>query len=148
MKKTVISIFLLLFAISSFAQNEHATFMDIPLDGTIDQFHKKLVAAGYKHDSIESRNLPVGSRAFYGIYAGINSKLNVSYDETSKIVYKISVSTYCRDIVRDSIFNMIKGCLDEKYGSHPPLKRTDLAYDAYQYLESSKTDKIIDESIL
>ena len=55
MKHSVVFFILYLFTTTSFAQTEHATFMGIPINGTITQFHQKIVAKGAKYEKVYSR---------------------------------------------------------------------------------------------
>ncbi len=74
-------------ATESFAQNEHLKFAGIPLDGTITQFHQKLIAKGYKSD-IELTKRLSASRAYEGVFAGEKCNVYVYFDIKTNKVYR------------------------------------------------------------
>lgn len=76
---------------SAFAQDEHLSFMDIPIDGTISEFQAKLKEKGIRHDVKGSAELPVGRRMFKGFVEGKKSDIIVSYTKTTKTVYHVKV---------------------------------------------------------
>ena len=145
MKKVGLSILFLMLSVCSFAQNEHIKFMGIPLNGTIQQFHQKLVGRGCKHDVKLSGMMAKGTRAFNGSFAGNKATIFVYYDENTNIVYRAKAVIDCSgEGIRDSQFNDIKNLLDTKYGTLLSEKGTHEDYDAYSYIIfSDNTDKLI-----
>ena len=135
MKRIVLPFVLAIISICTFAQSEHVKFMGIPLNGTIQQFHQKLVAKGCRHDARASSYLPNGTRAFDGSFAGKKADIYVYYDETTKIVYRAKAVIACNgENIRDTEFNDIKDLLDTKYGALNSYKDTQEGYDSYLYL--------------
>lgn len=74
-----------------FAQDEHLSFMDIPIDGTITEFQAKLKEKGIRHDVRGSAELPVGRRMFKGVVEGKECDVIVSYTKSTKTVYHVKV---------------------------------------------------------
>lgn len=91
MKRIFIFLFMCILNAATFAQDEHLSFMDIPIDGTISEFQAKLKEKGIRHDVKGSAELPVGRRMFKGIVEGKKSDIIVSYTKTTKTVYHVKV---------------------------------------------------------
>lgn len=102
-------------ATECFSQNEHLKFAGIPLDGTISQFHQKLVAKGYKYDVDVSKQFD-DSRVYSGIFAGETCRIYVFYDTKTKIVYRAkAVVVELSESVAEQKFDNIKSRLCAKY---------------------------------
>ena len=65
-RKLMLLLFVSLFTLVLNAQTEHMKFAGIPLNGSIEQFQKKLVAKGFRLNAKVSKMLPVGTRSFVG----------------------------------------------------------------------------------
>ena len=118
MTRNFIILLLLFFTMELHAQTEHMKFADIPLTGTIDQFQKKLIAKGFRLQTDINRQLPAGTRAFKGIFAGRKGNVAVYYDSTTKIVYsaKVYFDTLTSDFAKTELDNL-KSLLSVKYGN-------------------------------
>lgn len=83
MKRLLSTLFCLLFAIASLAQNanDHLKFMGIPITGTITQFQAKLKTKGVVIDTKESSKVNVGIRVFKGDFVGQKSRFYVYYSK-------------------------------------------------------------------
>ena len=82
----------LIYAIS-YGQNEHLSFMGVPIDGTIAQFERRLITKGMTPRNEVNKKLPVGQRTYKGIYMGYTvDYITVYYSHITKIVYKIEVN--------------------------------------------------------
>ena len=145
MKRASLSFLLLMLTAWSFAQNEHVKFMGIPLNGTIQQFHQKLVGKGCGHDVKTSNMLGNGARAFKGTFAGNKADIVIFYDESTKIVYRAKAIISCYgESARDSKFNDMKDLLDTKYGPLFSFKDTHEGYDSYVWsIFSEASDQLI-----
>ena len=145
MKHTFLIFRMLITSLCVDAQTEHVKFLGIPLNGTIQQFHQKLVAKGCQHDAKVSSMISKGTRAFKGTFAGKDADIYVYYDETTKIVYRAKAVITCNsNNIRDIQFNDIKGLLDTKYGSLFAQKDTQDGYDSYSYpIFSEQTEQMI-----
>ena len=142
MKKVAISFLTVMITVCSFAQTEHIKFMGIPLNGTIPQYHQKLVAKGCSHDVKTSSMLGNGARAFKGSFAGNKADIVIFYDESTKIVYRAKAIISCYgESTRDSKFNDMKDLLDTKYGSLFSFKDTHEGYDSYVWSIFSETSE-------
>lgn len=142
MKRIAILLALLITSICMFAQNEHVKFMGIPLNGTIQQFHRKLVAKGCQLDAKFSSMISGGARAFNGSFADNHANIYVYYDESTKIVYRAKAVINCNgEYIRDIKFKDIKNLLDTKYGSSFSKKETHYGYDFYTYFVFSETSE-------
>ena len=51
MKKSIVTFFVLVVTLVSFAQNdtEHLTFKGVPIDGTLSEYVKKMKSAGFEY---------------------------------------------------------------------------------------------------
>lgn len=102
------------------AQEEHFTFMGIPIDGNISVFEKQLKKKGFIRDkrfnSVPKELFP-HLRIFKGSFADeSNVTLSVQFDKISKIVHSLNVIIDCSykgEMIRkyDSFYSMYK----EKY---------------------------------
>lgn len=91
MKKLLFILFCL-FALSSQAQTGHLKFMGIPLNGTINQFHAKIIAKGaklYPEFNKLAKNEPC--RYYTGVFAGNNAIIKIKYNNKTKIVWGSTV---------------------------------------------------------
>ena len=91
MRKLFLLSLLLMFSFVLSAQTEHMKFAGIPLNGSIEQFQKKLVAKGFRLNTKMSKMLPVGTRSFVGTFAGKKGNIAVYYDSETKNVYGAKV---------------------------------------------------------
>jgi hypothetical protein len=96
--------------------NEHLVFMNIPLNGTIENFHNKMIAKGLKISPF-NKQAGKGVRAYDGDFAGLKSIICILYDSNSKLVHSALVS--CLPMDKDKA---TKKCVElefsfkEKYG--------------------------------
>lgn len=102
--------------VSERTPNEHLVFMNIPLNGTIGNFHNKMLAKGLK---ISSFNKQVGNgvRAYDGEFAGMKSIICILYDPNSKLVHSALVS--CLPMDKDKATTKcveLEYSFKEKYG--------------------------------
>jgi hypothetical protein len=97
------------------AQKDHLKFAGIPLDGTISQFHPKIVAKGFKYDAELSKQFE-NSRAYNGVFAGENCLVYVYYDTKSKIVYRAkAIVENLSQSIAEQKFDSMKSRLCAKY---------------------------------
>lgn len=117
MRRLVLLCFVLLLCVAGVAQTEHMKFAGIPLTGTIDKFQGKLLAKGYTLMTGLNKSLPVGTRAFKGVFAGEKASVAVYYDTNTKIVY--AAKAYYDNLTDDRSkyhLNNLKSLLSSKYG--------------------------------
>ncbi len=118
MKKSIILLIISIVALCIPMQAQHLKFMDIPLTGTITQFQNKLAAKGVKYDKSLSQELPAGTRAFKGTFAGEKADIYIYYDPTTKIVHRAkAVMTYSLESTRESKYEEFKYMLSSKYNA-------------------------------
>lgn len=114
MKKIVLSLAtIVLFAVASFAQNEHLKFLGIPLDGSISQFESKLINKGFtKADNFGSKEL----RVYDGTFIGKKAKIVIYYDANTKIVHagKAYFDDLSESVAKDRL-KELKDLLLQKY---------------------------------
>lgn len=116
MKRSLLSTLFLFLSLICFAQNDHLTFAGIPINGTIDQFQKKLEAKGYTYDEDFSRNTPKGMRLFNGEMLNKKITVGVNYNVSSKIVYRVKVLfDELTEEQAKRIYNQIASLLIQKY---------------------------------
>ena len=116
MKKTLLLLLCIIMAMGMQAQTqtqEHLKFMGIPLDGTISQFHSKLLAKGFKYDDESSFS---GVREYNGIFSGEDAIIFVYYNTSSKIVYraKAAIKRDTEDLIKKE-YDDFKRLLSTKY---------------------------------
>lgn len=130
-KKLLLLLVLSLFTIVLPAQTEHMKFAGIPLNGTIDQFQKKLMAKGYRLNAAANRALPVGTRCFIGTFAGKRGNIAVYYDSETKTVYgaKVYYDGLSEDKAESELDNL-KSMLSIKYGEDNITDGTDKSGNA------------------
>ena len=120
MKRILLFIVALFTILSINAQEvEHLTFMNIPIDGKISDFHKELKKKDFKRVEQSS-----GYYMYDGIFIGEEVKLFVYYDEKSDLVYRVCVIFLCATSqIADSKYDYLKRRLADKYET--------IKYDAY-----------------
>ena len=120
MKKIVLFLLTAFMPIVAFSQNQHMTFMGIPLTGTINAFQSKLVGKGISPDPRANASLPVGVRSFDGDFAGYEAKFYVYYDKNTKVVYRAKACISQTD----------EGIFEQRYKELKELIQ--LKYDGYE----------------
>lgn len=117
MRKLFLLLLMLMFSFALSAQTEHMKFAGIPLNGSIEQFQKKLVAKGFRLNAKVSKMLPVGTRSFIGTFAGKQGNIAVYYDTDTKIVYgaKVYYNGLTDDRAKEELDNL-RSILSAKYG--------------------------------
>ena len=70
MKRILLTIFVLLFTVGSFAQ-EHMTFKGVEIDGTPDEMVEKLSKVGFKYEGLSEEE---GIYYMKGKFAGYQSR--------------------------------------------------------------------------
>lgn len=130
-KKLLSLLFVSILCLAVNAQTEHMRFAGIPLNGTIDQFQKKLIAKGYRMNGAMSKKLPVGTRSFVGTFAGKSANIAVYYDAETKIVY--GAKAYYEGLSDDKAkgeLESLKSMLTLKYGDNNITDGTDKSGNA------------------
>ena len=117
MRKLFLLSLMLMFSFVLSAQTEHMKFAGIPLNGSIEQFQKKLVAKGFRLNAKMSKMLPVGTRSFVGTFAGKQGNIAVYYDTDTKNVYgaKVYYNGLTDDRAKEELDNL-RSILSAKYG--------------------------------
>lgn len=134
MKKTIIMMTLCLVAYCCPVQAQHLKFMGIPLNGTITQFQQKLTAKGVKYEKHASEILSAGTRAFTGTFTGENASFLVSYDPSTKIVYRATaIMGYSSASVCDIKFEKMKSMLSSKYPDAITVTDFENGHEKYRF---------------
>ena len=116
MKKILTIVLALVLTLGAHAQDEHMKFMGIPLDGNISTFQNKLSAKGVKPDTQFNASSPVGSRLYYGDFAGYEASFHVYYDKNTKIVYRAKACIRNTDLsIVERYYKEIKKLIQTKY---------------------------------
>ncbi len=115
MKKILLSLFLVLTTLISFAQNtDHLTFKGVPIDGTLDEYVSKMKKSGFSHLGTED-----GTAMLNGDFAGYkNCHIGVSTLKQKDLVHKIAVIFPDKETwstLSGNYFDL-KKMLTEKYG--------------------------------
>jgi len=126
MRKLFLLSLMLMFSFVLSAQTEHMKFAGIPLNGSIEQFQKKLVAKGFRLNTKMSKMLPVGTRSFVGTFAGKKGNIAVYYDSETKNVYgaKVYYDGLTDDRAKEELDNL-RSILSAKYGETSITDGTD-----------------------
>ncbi len=111
--------FIIMLACSIFATAQNGThikFMGIELGGTISEMQSHLEKKGLTIDPI-NKSLPVGQRAYNGIFSGENAQIIIWYNPRTQLVYrgKAIIEKSGKDLVMQAMNNM-EMKLDTKYG--------------------------------
>lgn len=128
MKKTVITLCLLILAIGSLAQDslreeDHLKFMGIPICGDVQSFSRKLIDRTNATPSGYSNGL----YSFKGEFAGYNADIHVCYNKKNKEVYTAYSVVDNKEKERAiSVFNEFKTLLLKKYPDR--ITKEDQAY--------------------
>lgn len=104
--------------------------MGIPITGTIAQFQTKLASKGAQLNKLLSSNIPAGSRAFNGNFAGNKVLIFVFYDTQTKIVYR----------VKSVIEGVSEEIAEQKYANMRQLFTQ--KYNYIQYGEQEKKESL------
>lgn len=116
MKRIILSFIFVVFAVASFAQAQHLKFMGIPLNGTIHQFQQKLASKGVQLNTFANKTLPVGVRAFKGVFSGYEADFYVYYNSKTKIVYRAKAVIEASNLTyAENVYETIKDGLLSKY---------------------------------
>lgn len=115
MKKSLLSLILVLTTLLSFAQtSDHLTFKGVPIDGTLEEYVSKMKKSGFSHLGTED-----GTALLNGEFAGYkNCYVGVSTLKQKDLVHKIAVIFPDKDTwstLSGNYFNL-KRMLTEKYG--------------------------------
>ena len=141
MRHILVIIMTLLVTINVSAQTEHVRFLDIPLDGTIQQFQEALKTKGCSHK--KEILLPKGVSAFNGTYAGHDALLMVFYDETIDVVYQAKAVITCQgENSCETVFNEINEQLQTEHGTFLSTKSIQFGHDSYGYTILS-TERVV-----
>ncbi len=115
MKKLLLSLFLVLTSLISFAQtSDHLTFKGVPIDGTLDEYVSKMKKSGFSHLATED-----GIAILKGDFAGYKDcTVGVYTLKQQDLVHKIAVIFPDKDTwsrLSTNYFDL-KQMLTEKYG--------------------------------
>ena len=91
--------------------------MGIELNGTISEFHSKLLAKGLTV-SPQNNKYPTGMRSYNGVFSGKDAQIIVWYNPRSKQVYraKAVIERYGKDMI-EQLQKDMESKLDIKYGT-------------------------------
>ncbi len=124
-------------ATSIASAQEHITFYEIPLDGTIESFTAKLAQKKIKKDPLANISLlkKKNQRIFNGRFAGYKtSDIIVYYDNQTEIVYKGRVVVLNkRDDKLKTIYNRVNTLMQKKYPDAKYIKNDDEKFPSCTY---------------
>ena len=121
------------FVLAMQAQTGHLKFMGIPLDGTIERFHQKMLVKGCRVNRDEFHMLlPPGSRAYTGTFTGKKANIIVFFNEDTKIVYGAKAFfDKLTEAASQEEYNRVKTLLQTKY---PDVETVEESEDNLNYL--------------
>ena len=114
MKKILLCIVSVLFAISAMAQSEHLSFKGVPIDGTLDQYVAKMKAAGFTYLGLQDGTalLQGDFAGFKGCTVGVSTLKSVNVVSTIGVIFPA-----CNDWSSlEQNYDHLKSMLTEKYG--------------------------------
>ena len=116
------------------AQTEHLKFMGIPINGTIEQFHSKLISKGLKYNAQTTRDICEGrGRIYNGNFAGEKDEIYVYLNEKNRIVYRAKAVIDRNDYNSiKNLFNSFKDMLSSKYNVQGEEFKTNDEYSGYE----------------
>ena len=143
MKKSIVTFFVLVVTLVSFAQNdtEHLTFKGVPIDGTLSEYVKKMKSAGFEY--LEGG---IDYAVLQGDFAGFKDCNVLIYTlDAINVVSKICV-LFPECNVWSSLeqnYNLLKSMLSQKYGVPTEVVLFELYMDRctwYTLYETPKGD--------
>jgi len=116
--------------------DNHLKFMGFELDGSINDFQKKLFTKGLQI-SPDNSSLPVGQRSYRGVFSGNEADIVVWYNPRTKIVYraKAIIKRKGKNLI-EQLQSNIRAKLNVKYESaekSQELVKDDYLHEFYQY---------------
>lgn len=110
---------LLLCIIPLYSHAQHLKFMGVPINGTINNFQKKLQYKGFSISKY-NKGLSAGVRDFDGYFANKKASVIVFYNTRTKTVYKCRVAFDSYESESSAIpdYSYFKELLSDKYNSH------------------------------
>ena len=132
MKKLLLALALTLIAVCSFAQ-EHITFKNIPIDGSLSQFSAQLKSAGFTEVGTDNDGV-----WFIGKFTGRDCRILVQSTAVSKTVYAVYALFDNRSewSMAKADYNALKEALSKKYGNPKSVEKFDSYYkeDVYEFM--------------
>lgn len=129
------------------AQTGHLKFAGIPINASISQFQTKLTAKGYKLDKQLNAQIPVGCRAFNGIFVGNKVIVYVYYDERTRTVYRVkAVLSGISEDIADQQYQRLKDLFIQKYEDYYSFDGEKENKEAFSLLPKRKFYANEDES--
>lgn len=109
----VLAVLFVCFSFAAFSQTQHQTFKGIPMEGTVEQFAKKLEQKGYRRIQTKDRTIILS-----GDFASYKDCGIVLIGNTEKQITKIIVLFPKADSwsMLESIYGNIKNMMIQKYG--------------------------------
>lgn len=133
MKKLITLVLLVLYSFSIFAQEEHLTFKNIPIDGPLTQFLGKLKAGGFTQFDRDTDGVWL-----LGKFAGKDCKILVQSSATSQTVYAVYALFVNRNDwgMAKMDYNTLKEALSRKYGQPQSKEEFESPYkeDGYEFM--------------
>lgn len=119
-KRVVLALTMCMSFLAVFSQ-EHMTFQGIPIDGTIENFHKQIKKHGFKPFFLKAGE---GAYTYRGCYITNNDLIHVHYSSNSKTVDFVLIQTNFSDMLNTESWMKVKQNYDyvvnlfsEKYGT-------------------------------
>ena len=140
MKKNIIILIAFVFTVSLNAQNRHMSFLGIPINGTIQNFHNKLVSKGFKLYERKSDHY-----IYIGSFAGYPCELYATFSQQTKTVYDVTLwfDEYL-EIPCNYKFDEFEKAIKNKYGKSI-FSDYDDDYNVTFYFKINKNDPEEDE---
>ena len=113
MKRILLTIFVLLFTVGSFAQ-EHMTFKGVEIDGTPDEMVEKLSKVGFKYEGLSEEEVIYYMKVkFAGYQSRVGIMSSNSLVHSVAAAYSDGLRTWAHLLER---FNFLEEMLTIKYG--------------------------------
>lgn len=139
MKRVLVTLVCFLMMGSMVAQEQHMTFVGVPIDGTLSEYIEEMESKGFSYEGMEE-----GIATLKGDFAGYKNCLITvttlrNCDVVSKIAVRFPEIHHWYDLIPE--YEKIKSLLTEKYGQ--PTKCTEKFLD---YKGDSDYQKLIELS--
>lgn len=128
MKRIAIILLFLAACIPTFAQVKHMTFMGIPIDGTIDQFQRKLAEKGVYRNYELSKKVGEGARVFNLRVEGCEYILIANYNKEDKIVEMLQIDGAIEDKG-----TLVDFCITQAYKDGYKLSSVPMSSPKYKF---------------
>ena len=117
MKKFIFILVAVMLAVAVNAQEKHLKFMGIPLNLTITEFEKELLAKDFEPNTYINKRLKSNTCVYKGSFLGHDVEVYIYFTPNSQLVYrsKVCVSNTDEKYISNKFYNLLR-LLSYAYG--------------------------------